>query len=199
MRILALLPGMVWLAAVETSARGDTTTAAAVVYERLLADRNTSCLLLFPGPEESAVCEQTRDCLDYFSRQLDFATFTSLCDVIQAPAAAGGEQDARPAGEDKRPGPAEVRPFSHRSSLMFGKMLRKFRCCGSGMYFQDPTLFHPGSEFFPSRIRIKKFKYINPKKWFLSSRKHYPGCSSRIRFPDRNMTFYLSRISDLGV
>jgi hypothetical protein len=116
MKIVALLLGMVWLAAVEASARGH---MAAVVYERLLADRNTSCLLLFPGPEESAVCEQTRDCLDYFSRQLDFATFISLCDVIQA---AGGEQDARPAGEDKRPGPAEVRPFNHRSSLMFGKM-----------------------------------------------------------------------------
>jgi hypothetical protein len=109
MRILALLLGMVWLAAVETSARGDTATAT-IVYERLLADRNTSCLLLFP--EESALCEQTRDCLDYFSRQLDFATFTSLCDVIQA---AGGEQDPRPAGEDKRPGPAEVRPFNHRT------------------------------------------------------------------------------------
>jgi hypothetical protein len=119
MRIVALLLGIFWLAAVETSARGNT-AAAAVVYERLLAYRNTSCLLLFPSPEESAVCQQTRDCLDYFSRQLDFATFTSLCDVIQA---AGGEQDLRPpAGEDKRPGPAEVRPFNRRSSLMFGKM-----------------------------------------------------------------------------
>jgi hypothetical protein len=42
----------------------------------------------------------------------------------------------------------------------------------------------PGSEFFPSRIRIKEFKYFNPKKWFLSSRKYDPGCSSRIRDPD---------------
>jgi hypothetical protein len=33
----------------------------------------------------------------------------------------------------------------------------------------DPTFFHPGSELFPSRIRIKEFKYFNPKKWFLSS------------------------------
>ncbi len=167
MRILALLLGMVWLAAVEASARGDTATAAAVVYERLLADRNASCLLLFSGPEESAVCEQTRDCLDYFSRQVDFATFTRLCDVIQA-AAAGGEKDARPAGEDKRPGPAEVRPFNHRIALMFGKMLRKFQCCGSGMYFPDPTLFlfHPGSDFFQSRIRIKEFKYFNTKNGF---------------------------------
>jgi hypothetical protein len=173
MRIVALLLGMVWLVAVETSARGNTAAAAAAaVYERLLADRNTSCLLLFP--EESAVCEQTRDCLGYFSRQLDFATFTSLCDVIQAPAAAGGEADLRPAGEDKRPGPAEVRPFNHRTWFLFGKMLRKFQCCGSGMYF-------------------------NPKKWFRSSRKYDPGCSSRIQIPDPDLTFYPSRIPDLGV
>ncbi len=60
----------------------------------------------------------------------------------------------------------------------------------------DLTFFHPesririvsipdpGSELFPSRIRIKEFKYFNPKKWFLSSRKYDPGCSSRIRVPD---------------
>ncbi len=40
----------------------------------------------------------------------------------------------------------------------------------------DPTFFHPGSELSPSRIRIKEFKYFNPKKWFLSSRKYDPGC-----------------------
>jgi hypothetical protein len=42
--------------------------------------------------------------------------------------------------------------------------------------------FHPGS-----RIRTKEFKYFiyfNPKKWFLSSRKYDPGCSSRIPDPD---------------
>jgi hypothetical protein len=56
----------------------------------------------------------------------------------------------------------------------------------AGMFFliPDPTFFHPGSEFFPSRIRIKEFKYFNPKKWFLSSRKYDPGCSSRIPDPD---------------
>ncbi len=45
----------------------------------------------------------------------------------------------------------------------------------------------PGSELSPSRIRIKEFKYFNPKKakkWFLSSRKYDPGCSSRIPDPD---------------
>jgi hypothetical protein len=39
----------------------------------------------------------------------------------------------------------------------------------------DPNCLHPGY-----RIRIKEFKYFNPKKWFLSSRKNDPGCSSRI-------------------
>jgi hypothetical protein len=33
----------------------------------------------------------------------------------------------------------------------------------------DPNCLHPGS-----RIRIKEFKYFNPKKWFLSSRKYDP-------------------------
>jgi hypothetical protein len=56
------------------------------------------------------------------------------------------------------------------------------QCCGSGMFnpdpnfsIPDPNCFHPGS-----RIRIKEFKYFNPKKLFLSSRKYDPGCSSRI-------------------
>jgi hypothetical protein len=51
----------------------------------------------------------------------------------------------------------------------------------------DPTFFHPGSELSPSRIRIKEFKYFKPKKpkkWFLSSRKYDPGCSSWIPDPD---------------
>jgi hypothetical protein len=50
------------------------------------------------------------------------------------------------------------------------------------MFVPDPTLFHPGS-----RIRIKEFKYFNPKKpkkWFISSRKYDPGCSYRIPDPD---------------
>jgi hypothetical protein len=38
-------------------------------------------------------------------------------------------------------------------------------CCGSGMFIPGP-----GSDFFPSRIRIKEFNYFNPKKWFLSSK-----------------------------
>ncbi len=54
----------------------------------------------------------------------------------------------------------------------------------------DPNFFHPGSG---SRIRIKEFKYFNPKKWFLSSRKYDPGCSFRIPDPD------FSPIPDPGV
>ncbi len=54
--------------------------------------------------------------------------------------------------------------------------------CLSGV--PDPTFFHPGSEFFPSRIRIKEFRYFKPKKWFLSSRKYDAGCSFRIPNPD---------------
>jgi hypothetical protein len=57
----------------------------------------------------------------------------------------------------------------------------------------DPNCLHPGS-----RIRLKEFKYFNPKKtkkWFLSSRKYDLGCSSRIQM----LTFYPSRIPDPGV
>jgi hypothetical protein len=61
------------------------------------------------------------------------------------------------------------------------------QCCGFGMFIPDPNFFHPGS-----RIRIKKFKSFNPKKWFISSRNYDPGCSSRIRI----LTFHPSRIPD---
>jgi hypothetical protein len=60
------------------------------------------------------------------------------------------------------------------------------------MFIPDPNYFHPGSEFFPSRIRIKEYKYFSPKKWFLSSLKYDPdpgslgqkGTGSRIRNTD---------------
>jgi hypothetical protein len=42
---------------------------------------------------------------------------------------------------------------------------------------------YPGSEFFPSRIRIKEFEHFNPKK-FLRSRKYDPVCSSHIPDPE---------------
>jgi hypothetical protein len=49
----------------------------------------------------------------------------------------------------------------------------------------DPNSFHPGF-----RIRIKEFKYFNPKNLFLSTRKYDSVCSSRIRI----LSFYPSRI-----
>jgi hypothetical protein len=49
----------------------------------------------------------------------------------------------------------------------------------------NPNFFHPGS-----RNRVKELKYINPKKWFLSSPKCDPCCSSRIWI----LIFYSSRI-----
>jgi hypothetical protein len=48
----------------------------------------------------------------------------------------------------------------------------------------DPNFFHPGS-----RMCIKEFKYFNPKKWFLRSRKYDPGYSSRIWIPDTDPDF----------
>jgi hypothetical protein len=51
----------------------------------------------------------------------------------------------------------------------------------SGSRIRLFSIREPGSDFFPSRIRIKEFKYFNPKKWSLGSRKYDPGCSSRIR------------------
>jgi hypothetical protein len=61
--------------------------------------------------------------------------------------------------------------------------------CGSGMFIPDPNFFHPGSS-------SKNFKYFNPKKWFLSSRKYDSGCSSQIRIPDPDPDYL--PIPDLG-
>jgi hypothetical protein len=47
---------------------------------------------------------------------------------------------------------------------------------GSEFFIRDSNIFHP---YY--RIRIKEFKFFNPKKRFSSSRKYDPGCcSSRI-------------------
>jgi hypothetical protein len=64
------------------------------------------------------------------------------------------------------------------------------QCCGSGMFIPDLTFFHPGSELSPSQIagpHQRKLSILTPqktKKWFLSSRKYDPGCSSLIPDPD---------------
>ncbi len=64
----------------------------------------------------------------------------------------------------------------------------------SGSNFFNPRSQIPAPGLTRSRIqiRIKEFKYL-PKKLFLSSRKNYLGCSSRI--PD--LDFFPSRIPDL--
>ncbi len=54
---------------------------------------------------------------------------------------------------------------------------------------QDPNLFHPGSEFFPPRIRVKEFKYSNPKIVSKLSE-----IWSRLFIPDPDPVFYPSRI-----
>ncbi len=46
------------------------------------------------------------------------------------------------------------------------------QCCGSGMFILDPNFFY------------LEFQYFIPQKWFLSTRKYDPGCSSRIPDPD---------------
>ena len=59
----------------------------------------------------------------------------------------------------------------------------------------DPTFFHPGSRIRTVSIpdpgsASKNLSILTPKKqkkWFLSSRKYDPGCSSRIRI--RNTVF----------
>jgi hypothetical protein len=70
--------------------------------------------------------------------------------------------------------------------LEFFKMIPSVANPGCLTRISDPTFYYPGSwiRIFPSRIRIKEFKYFNPKKWFLSSRKYDPDCSSWIPDPD---------------
>jgi hypothetical protein len=59
--------------------------------------------------------------------------------------------------------------YNHSLSYIF---LAEKQFCGSEIFFPDQIIF----------------KYFNPKNWFLSSRKHDPGFSSRI------LLFYPSRI-----
>ncbi len=66
------------------------------------------------------------------------------------------------------------------------------QCGGSGMFIPDPTFFHPGSRTRTVSIpdpgsSSKNLSILTPqktKKWFLSSKKYDPGCSSRIPDPD---------------
>jgi hypothetical protein len=56
------------------------------------------------------------------------------------------------------------------------------------VYSGSRTFFHPGCEFFPSRIpdpgsASKNLSILNKKKWFPSSKKYDTACSSWIRIP----------------
>ncbi len=68
-------------------------------------------------------------------------------------------------------------------------------------WITDPTFFHPGSQIpdrnfsIPDPGSASKNLSILTQKWFLTSRKYDPSCSSRIRI----LTFYPSRILDPGV
>jgi hypothetical protein len=86
-----------------------------------------------------------------------------------------------------------IRDFPSRSKMLLRSLFKRkvepkknlkrkpcwFQCSGSADPYLWPVLrirdVYRGSEFFPSwippsLIRIKEFKYFNPKKWFLSSR-----------------------------
>jgi hypothetical protein len=73
-------------------------------------------------------------------------------------------------------------------------------CCGLAVWMRIFwTVFmrqdhSPGSEFFPSRIRIKEFKYSNTKNCFYAL-----GNMVRAVHPGSRSLFYQSRIPDPGV
>ncbi len=82
-----------------------------------------------------------------------------------------------------------AQPFASHEPQFYAVMRIRDVYPGSDFFpsrIPDPNCFHPGS-----RILVKK----KTKKWFLSSKKYDPGCSSRIRM----LTFYPSRIPDPGV
>jgi hypothetical protein len=104
--------------------------------------------------------------------------------------------------------PHKVLP-PHRIYIIYRKPVLRIRDVipdpGSECYpfrIPDPNVIHSGSRiqiFFPLGSRTpdphqKKFKYFNPKNWFLSSRKYDPGYSSQIWI----LFFYLSLIPDPG-
>jgi hypothetical protein len=62
--------------------------------------------------------------------------------------------------------PARHRYDHHQVHQYCGSGTLNQCCRGSGMFIPDLNFFYPGSEFFPSRIRIKEFKYFNPTNYF---------------------------------
>ncbi len=74
-------------------------------------------------------------------------------------------------------------------------LIKHTQCCGSVIFSPGYEFFHPGSRVKKisdpgSGSASKKLSMLNPKKYFLSSRKCDPTCSSRIRI----LIFYPSRI-----
>ena len=98
------------------------------------------------------------------------------------------------------------------------RFMSLFQCGVSGMFILDPgsRIPDPGSYFFPSRIllfsipdpgfELSPSRILAPhqsiltskkaKKWFLSSKKYDPGCSSRI--PDPGSGYRISPMPDPG-
>jgi hypothetical protein len=74
----------------------------------------------------------------------------------------------------------------HTNTMRYGYTTPGASVADPGCLSRIRLFFHSRSRIrvFLSRIRIKEFKYFNPKKWFLSSRKYEPGFSSRIPDPD---------------
>jgi len=94
------------------------------------------------------------------------------------------------------------------------------QCCGSGSGIRDAVLrirsyFFPDPQIFPYDPQIlyqycwsgmfiphPGAKFFHPKKWFPSSGKYDPDCSSRIRiltfYPSRNQGSKRHRILDPG-
>jgi hypothetical protein len=87
-----------------SASRGEL-TAGEALYQRLLADRSAACPLLSTAPEETALCNATKTCLDHLSKEVDYATFRSLCAVLQTSA---GENSEKRSGDEKKPGTPEV-------------------------------------------------------------------------------------------
>ncbi len=71
-----------------------------------------------------------------------------------------------------------------------GSRIRLFSIQDPGSRIRTVSISDPGSA-------SKNLSVLTQKKWFLSSRKYDPGCSSRI--PDPDADFYPSRIPDPGV
>jgi hypothetical protein len=88
-----------------SAARGAVLDAGEGVYQRLLADRSAACPLLSTTPEEAALCNATKACLDHLAKEVDYVTFKSLCAVLQA---SPGENSDKRSGDEKKPGTPEV-------------------------------------------------------------------------------------------